>query len=71
MTKLYRSEINKKIAGICGGISDAYALDANLVRVMFVFIGIATGGFPLLIAYIVGSFIIPKGSQARQGEHNQ
>ncbi len=63
MTRLRRSEDNKKLAGICGGISEAYDVDANLVRVMFVFIGIATGGFPLLIAYIVGSIIIPKGSR--------
>jgi phage shock protein C len=65
MTRVYRSEDNKKIAGICGGIAEAYDVDANLVRVMFVFIGIATGGFPLLIAYIVGSIIIPKGSRDR------
>ena len=47
------------IAGICGGIADAYQIDANLVRVGFVFVGIATGGLPLLVAYFVGWVIIP------------
>ena len=64
MTKLYRSEGNKKIAAICGGIAEVYAVDANLVRVVVVFVGLATGGLPLLITYIVGSIIIPKGSRA-------
>ena len=59
MTRVYRSGRDRKIAGICGGIAEAYALDANLVRVAFVFLGIATGGLPLLVAYLVGWIIIP------------
>ncbi len=59
MTKLFRSRSDKKIAGICGGIGEAYLIDSNLVRVALVFIGIATGGFPFLIAYLVGWIIIP------------
>ena len=59
MFRLYRSENDKKIAGICGGLAEGYKIDANLVRVGFVFLGIATGGLPLLAAYIVGWIIIP------------
>ncbi len=63
MTKLFRSQTDKKIAGICGGIAEAYVLDSNLVRVALVFLGLATGGIPFLIAYLVGWIIIPIGSR--------
>jgi len=59
MIRVYRSEQEKKIAGICGGLAEAYRIDANLLRVGFVFLGIATGGLPLLVAYVVGWIIIP------------
>jgi len=36
-----------------------YKMDSNLIRVVVVFLGIATGGLPLLVAYIVGWIIIP------------
>ncbi len=63
MKKLFRSESDKKIAGICGGIGEAYIIDSNLVRVALLFLGLATGGIPFLIAYLVGWIIIPTGSQ--------
>lgn len=61
MKRIYRSEQDKKIAGICGGIAETYSIDPTLTRLSFVFIGLATGGFPLLITYLVGWAIIPKG----------
>lgn len=59
MTRVYRSEEDKKIAGICGGIAEAYALDANMVRVASIFLGVATGILPLVAAYLVGWIIVP------------
>lgn len=59
MVPVYRSEKEKKIAGICGGLAEAYEVDANVIRLGFVFLGVATGVFPLLIAYLVGWVLIP------------
>ena len=61
MKRLYRSRTDKKIAGIFGGIAELYNLDPSLVRLLAVFIGVATGFLPLLITYLVGWFIIPQG----------
>ena len=61
MKYLYRSQTDKKIAGIFGGISEIYEVDPSLLRLLFLFLGIATGVFPLLITYLVGWMIIPKG----------
>ncbi len=37
--KLYRSSVDKKLFGVCGGIADYFDIDSALVRI-FAFIGI-------------------------------
>jgi len=64
MKRIYCSQTDKKIAGIFGGIAEVYDLDPSLVRLLAVFIGVLTGFLPLLIAYLVGWAIIPKGPRA-------
>lgn len=61
MRKLYRSQTNKMIAGICGGIGEINNADPTIVRLVVVLIGLATAIFPLLITYLVGWIIIPEG----------
>ncbi|OFV97939.1 MAG: PspC domain-containing protein [Acidobacteria bacterium RIFCSPLOWO2_02_FULL_61_28] len=61
MKRIYRSQTDKKIAGIFGGIAEVYNLDPSLVRLLAVFVGIASGIFPLIITYVVAWIIMPKG----------
>ncbi|MGB3905328.1 MAG: PspC domain-containing protein [Anaerolineae bacterium] len=61
MKRLYRSREDRMVAGICGGIGEVYEIDPTLVRLGLVFLGLATAVLPLLVAYIVGIFIIPLG----------
>ena len=61
MKRIYRSRTDKKVAGIFGGIAELYNLDPSLLRLLAVFVGIATGFLPLVITYLVGWIIIPKG----------
>jgi phage shock protein C len=63
MKKLYRSQTDKKIAGIFGAIAEIYDIDPSLLRLLMVFLGFATGCAPLLLTYLVGWVIIPKGPQ--------
>lgn len=63
MKKLYRSQKDKKIAGIFGGLGEIFSIDPTLLRLAFVFIGLATGVIPVLVAYLVGWIIIPKGEK--------
>ena len=60
MTRLYRSNSNKKIAGICGGIGEAMDIDPTIVRIVAVIIGIATGIVPSCVAYLIGVWVIPE-----------
>ncbi|MHC4220916.1 MAG: PspC domain-containing protein [Planctomycetota bacterium] len=60
MKKLYRSQTDQMIAGICGGVGQSYDLDPTLVRLALVFLCVATAILPLFITYITGWIIIPK-----------
>ncbi len=60
MKRIYRSQDDKKIAGILGGLGELLDIDPTLFRLLFVFIGLATGIIPLAVAYLVGWIIIPK-----------
>lgn len=56
--KLYRSDDNKILLGICGGIGEYFNIDpviARLILVVLIFLG-----FSGIFAYIVAAFIIPK-----------
>ncbi len=59
MKKIYRSQKDKMIAGICGGLGEMFEIDSTLIRLALVFIGLATGVLPIIVAYIVGWIIIP------------
>ena len=58
--KLYRSRIDKKIAGICGGISKFTNLDSTLIRILLIVLMLITGIIPIIILYIIGIIIIPE-----------
>ena len=55
--RLERSNANRVIAGVCGGIAEYLAVDPTLVRVVFVVLGFF-GGIGLL-AYIVLLILMP------------
>mgnify|MGYP000146600978 CR=1 FL=1 len=60
--KLYRSESDRMISGICGGISEVYGYDVSLIRLVTLLIVLVT--FPLgLIAYLFGWLVIPTESE--------
>ena len=55
--KLYRSNTDKKLAGVCGGIAEYFNIDATLVRLGWVLF-CALGGSGLL-AYIIAALVMP------------
>jgi len=59
-TKLYRSRRDRKIAGICGGISEVTKIDSTIIRIVLVVVMFITGIAPLLITYLIGIAIIPE-----------
>jgi len=57
MKKLFRSETNKMLCGVCGGFAEYLDLDPTVVRVLWVLFSLFVGSG--LIAYIVCALIIP------------
>jgi len=61
---LTRSETDKKIAGVAGGMAVYFRLDPTLVRVGWVVAGLMGWG---LIAYVVLWIVLPKGPGSPRG----
>lgn len=58
--KLYKSNTNRMLAGVCGGIAEYFNLDPTVVRLAWVAF-CALGGSGIL-AYILAAIIIPDAS---------
>lgn len=56
--KLYRSNVNKMVAGVCGGIAEYFDLDPTLIRLGWV-VFCALGGSGIL-AYLIAAIVIPQ-----------
>jgi phage shock protein C len=55
---LYRSQTNKVIAGVCGGIAEYLTLDATIVRLVWILLTLLGGSGVIL--YILAIFIVPE-----------
>ena len=56
--KLYRSDENKMLAGVCGGIAEYFGVDPTLIRLAWVVFSLLGGSG--LLAYILPAIIIPR-----------
>jgi phage shock protein C len=68
MKRLVRSQTDRMIAGICGGIAQTYNWDPTIVRLGVVALAMVTGILPMTGLYIVGWIIIPDKSKKPQAE---
>ncbi|GIN76143.1 MULTISPECIES: PspC domain-containing protein [Bacillus] len=59
MKRLFRSETDRKIAGVVGGLAEYLNMDASLLRIITVLLFIFSIGFPVLLIYIVWVFLVP------------
>ena len=55
--KLYKSNTDKKIAGVCGGIAEYFNIDSTLVRLGWVVFSLLGGSG--LLAYLIAAIIMP------------
>ena len=55
---LYKSDQNKMVDGVCGGIGEYFGIDPTIIRLGWVlFCAMGGSGF---IAYIIAAILIPK-----------
>jgi phage shock protein C len=57
--KLHRSQTQKMIGGVCGGLGEYFDIDVNLVRLLFVAFCLMTAFLPMIIFYIIAWIIVP------------
>lgn len=56
--RLYKSNENKMIDGVCGGIAEYFEIDPTLVRLGWVlFCALGGSGF---LAYIIAAIVMPR-----------
>lgn len=58
MKKLYRSQTDKKIAGVCGGLAEYFNIDATIVRIVFIIL-LLPGGLPGFLPYVILWVFVP------------
>ena len=58
--KLYRSNNDALIAGVCGGIAEYFKIDSNIVRLIFVVFGIFGAG---VLVYILLWIFLPYSTE--------
>ncbi len=56
--KIYLSDGNKKIAGVCGGLGEYFGIDPTIIRIIW-FLSFFLEGIGLL-AYFIGWIVIPR-----------
>jgi phage shock protein C len=55
--KLYRSQNDKMIAGVCSGLGQFFGIDPTVVRLLFVFTALL--GASSILVYIVLWIVVP------------
>jgi phage shock protein C len=60
--KLYRSQSQRMLAGICGGLAEYFNIDATVMRVLFLILAVFGGSG--LVLYLVMWIVVPDVSKA-------
>ncbi len=58
MKKLCKSNTNKKICGVCGGIAEYLNADPTLIRLAFLLVAALAGSG--VLAYFVAALVMPE-----------
>lgn len=55
--KLYKSNTNKMICGVCGGLGEFFGIDPTIIRLIWAILALL-GGMGI-VAYLIAAVIIP------------
>jgi len=63
--QLFRSQSDRMVAGVCGGLGDYFDIDPTVIRLIFVF-GFFVTGSALFWAYLIMMVVVPEEPLASQ-----
>ena len=58
--KLYKSNTDKMICGVLGGIAEYLGIDATLARILYAALSFFSAGFPGIVIYIICAIVMPE-----------
>lgn len=61
--RLYRSDRDRKLTGVSGGLGEYFGIDPTLIRIGWVLAGFATGP-GVLVAYAILAVLMPEAPAA-------
>ncbi len=59
MKRLYRSQSQRMLAGVCGGLAEFFDLDVTVIRLITAFLIFISGILPGAFFYFIAALIIP------------
>lgn len=59
--KLYKSQTDKKLCGVCGGVAEYFELDSTIVRLAWVAFTLLGGSG--ILAYIIAALVMPNAEK--------
>ncbi len=73
MRKLYKSDNDKILAGVIGGVGEYTDIDPTVLRLAFIILAIMTVVGPAVIGYIIAVLVIPgrPHHQAKDAEYSE
>lgn len=54
--RLYKSQTDRKLCGVCGGIAEYFNVDPTIIRLVWALLGCTGTG---IVAYIIAAIIMP------------
>jgi len=60
---LHRSNSNRILAGVCGGLAEWLGWNPTTVRILYVLVSILSVAFPGILVYIVLWILMPKAGR--------
>jgi phage shock protein C len=60
MKQLKRSNKNRMIAGVCGGLAEYFGMDPTMVRIIYVLVSVLSAAFPGILVYLILWVVIPQ-----------
>ncbi|MFZ5651896.1 MAG: PspC domain-containing protein [Bacillota bacterium] len=58
MKKLYRSDFDKKLSGVCGGIARYLGMDSTIIRLVLILLTLVFHGIPVIF-YLLAWILMP------------
>jgi phage shock protein C len=62
--RLYRSNRDLMLGGVCGGLGEYFNIDPTVVRLVVVLLAFVTAFFPVFLLYFILWIIVPRNPNA-------